>query len=193
MTDLRPGPFDVAGAVLVGGRSRRMGRDKALVEIGGVPMIRRVADVLVANGCRPVVAIGPADLAAGLEAVADEHPGQGPLGGILTALHAVAPRPVLVVACDLPWLDTATVSAVLAATYEAVESEESVDVIMAVAERREPLCAVWMPASIIAVERAFAAGERAVHRVAAGLAVVEVLVGAHALINVNAPEDLPSE
>ena len=183
----------VAGAVLVGGRSRRMGRDKALVEIDGVPMVRRVADVLVANACRPVVAIGPAHLAAGLDAVADEHPGEGPLGGILTALHAVAPQPVLVVACDLPWLDTATVAAVLAATHEATESGGSVDVVMAVAQRREPLCAVWMPASVIDAERAFAAGERAVHRVAAGLRVVEVFVGARGLINVNAPEDLPSE
>jgi molybdopterin-guanine dinucleotide biosynthesis protein A len=193
MTENTSGPAGVAvvaGAVLVGGRSRRMGRDKALIEIDGVPMARRVADVLVAAGCRPVVAIGPAHLAAGLDAIADEHPGEGPLGGILTALRAMAVQPVLVLACDLPWVDSATIAALIAA---AAEADADVDVVMAVAERREPLCAVWMAGSAVELQRAFSAGERAVHRAAARLRVTEVPVSAHGLINVNAPEDLPSE
>lgn len=187
------GATGVAGAVLVGGRSRRMGRDKALIEIDGVPMAHLVAGVLVAAGCRPVMAIGAPHLAAGLVVVADEHPGDGPLGGILTALHAAAPQPVLVLACDLPWIDAATVDALLAATDAAAGSGAPIDVAMAVVDQREPLCAVWMPTALAELQRSFGAGERAVHRAALGLAVLEVPVHAHALINVNVPDDLPSE
>ena len=72
----------------------RMGRDKALLEIEGIPMARRVAEVMRLAGCIPVFAVGPARLAAGLDVVSDDHPGEGPLGGILTALRAAAPGPV---------------------------------------------------------------------------------------------------
>ena len=54
--DARPMP--VAGAVLVGGASRRMGRPKALIEVDGSPMVVRVAAALSAGGCAPVRLIG---------------------------------------------------------------------------------------------------------------------------------------
>jgi molybdenum cofactor guanylyltransferase len=80
-------PF--TGAVLCGGASRRMGRDKAFIPVGGRTLVRRVADALEAAGATPVVAVG-GDLAAlraeGLTAVPDDAPGAGPLAGIVTAL-----------------------------------------------------------------------------------------------------------
>lgn len=80
-------PF--AGAVLCGGASRRMGRDKALIPVDGRTLAGRVADALDAAGASPVVAVG-GDLAAlraeGLTAVPDAMPGAGPLAGIVTAL-----------------------------------------------------------------------------------------------------------
>jgi molybdopterin-guanine dinucleotide biosynthesis protein A len=184
---------NVAGAVLVGGRSTRMGRDKALIEIGGIPMARRVADAMGAAGCDPVFAVGPANLAAGLDVVIDEFPGDGPLGGILTALHAATPSPVLVMACDLPWVDAATIAVVLAAVERGRAAGAPPHVFMAHADRREPLCAVWMPSATVELQRSFDAGERAVHRVAAQLGVRDVPVPGRGLINVNAPDDLPSE
>ncbi len=94
------------GAVLCGGASRRMGRDKALVTVDGVALARRVADALVAGGCERVVAVGgdrPALEALGLPVVADRWPGEGPLGGLVTALGVCAEGDVVVVApCD--WL-----------------------------------------------------------------------------------------
>lgn len=187
----------VAGAVLVGGRSTRMGRDKALIEIDGIPMARRVAEVLRLAGCHPVFAVGPPELAAGLDVVGDQHPGEGPLGGILTALHAAPLQPVLVLACDLLWIDAVTVGAVLAAAAEVglepAGSPVTPHVFMACAARREPLCALWTPAARIELQRSFDAGERAVHRAAEHLVVREVQVGAQGVTNVNAPHDLPSE
>jgi molybdopterin-guanine dinucleotide biosynthesis protein A len=93
-----------------------MGRDKALVEVGGRALAARVADALRAAGCGEVLAIGgdPRALGAlGLTPVADRWPGQGPLAGLATALDAGAATgapgavddeaaPVVVVApCDL--------------------------------------------------------------------------------------------
>ena len=178
-------PIEIVGAILVGGRSWRMGRDKALIEVDGVPMARRVAGALAAAGIGRIVAIGPARLSAGLETVADEHPGEGPLGAILTALHAASPAPVLVVACDLPWLDAASIAALCAAPAAAVA--------VARTDRIEPLCALWQPEAEPMLRAAFESGERAVHRALARLAFVEVPLRSGALINVNAPHDLPSE
>jgi len=168
-----------------------MGRDKALIEVAGVTMAQRVAAVLQRAGCANVVAIGPPHLAAGLPVVPDEHPGEGPLGAILTALHAAAPHPALVVACDLPWLDVTTLRSLLSATDHPPLDRPAAQVVMAVTHQREPLCALWMPDAADALQRAFDAGERAVHRAVAQLVVAEVVVDPDALTNVNTPDDLP--
>jgi molybdopterin-guanine dinucleotide biosynthesis protein A len=92
-----------------------MGRDKALVLVDGVAMSARVRAALLGGGCSPVVAIGgrPAALGPlGFEVVPDEFPGEGPLGGVITALtHQPTAHAVLVAACDLPQLSATTVQA----------------------------------------------------------------------------------
>jgi molybdopterin-guanine dinucleotide biosynthesis protein A len=164
-----------------------MGRNKALVEVDGQPMAVRVARALDGAGCRPVVVIG-GDLAAlatlGLSGRADDYPGDGPLGAIITALEHAAPCSVLVAACDLPWLDVATVAALIAAR------RDDVDVIAAATDRIEPLLSLWSPAALEHARAAFAAGERAVHVVLGGLRVHTVEVAPSALRNVNRPDDL---
>ena len=78
----------LAGAVLVGGASRRMGRPKALIEVDGAPMVVRVATALGAAGCTPVRLIGATRCrrTSGITLVEDRWPGEGPLGGVITAL-----------------------------------------------------------------------------------------------------------
>jgi molybdopterin-guanine dinucleotide biosynthesis protein A len=164
-----------------------MGRPKSLIEIDGEPMARRVATAMTRAGCESVVAVGPLPLAAGLEHVADLHPGEGPLGGILTALQATGGAPTLVAACDLPWLDAAS----LALIIEAAGRGE--DVVVARSSRLEPMCALWQPSAAPKLQAVFDGGERAVHRAMATLDVVEVDLPDSVLANVNAPDDLPSE
>ena len=103
-----------AGAVLCGGASRRMGTDKALVQLQGRALASRIADALTAAGASRVVAIGgnaPALRALGLDVVSDLHPGEGPLGGIITALSCFAADTelVAVLACDLVSPDPTTI------------------------------------------------------------------------------------
>ncbi len=178
------------GAILTGGASRRMGRDKATkVEIGGQPLAARLGATLRIAGAVDVLAIG-GDLdalrALGLDARPDLHPGEGPLGGILSALAAAAHPLVVIVACDLPALDTATVEALVAAAVTG-----TTDAALARSDRLEPLCGAWWPARCCpALDRAFAGGERAVHRALSELAILEVPVAAEAVRNVNTPSDL---
>ena len=174
------------GAVLCGGASRRMGADKATIRVDGVAMARRVADALLAAGCSPVIAIG-GDVeelrSLGLDRVDDEFPGEGPLGGVLTALSIGAPAAVL--ACDLPNITAATVAELIAALG-------SHDAAMAVSDRPEPLCAVWTRSAAALLRTQFSSGERAMHRAIESLDIAWVDVAAHDLRNVNTPDDLRS-
>ena len=81
-----------------------MGRNKALLHAGGVPLIRRVADALSIVADRMVViANEPEDYGfLGLPIIKDRVMGAGPLGGIYTALKAAGSDLCFVLACDLP-------------------------------------------------------------------------------------------
>jgi molybdopterin-guanine dinucleotide biosynthesis protein A len=90
-----------------------MGRDKALVEVAGRPMVEWVAEAM-----RPVtsqlVVLGRSGNLAGIECVPDDHPARrGPLAGLATALRFADGEPVLVVAVDQPWVRSETLAALL--------------------------------------------------------------------------------
>jgi molybdenum cofactor guanylyltransferase len=180
----------LCGVVLTGGASRRMGRTKALVEVDGAPMATSVAAALRSAGCTSVVALGgdPEELMPlDVPVVPDDHPGEGPLGGIATALRLFGAADVLVVACDLPFLGTDE----LGRLVDGARRHGDADVVVAWSGRREPTCALWRPSARAVVATAFDGGERAVHAVLDTLAVVEVELPAAALRNINAPTDLP--
>lgn len=185
--------LNLAGAVLCGGASSRMGTDKALVPWHGVPMAVRMADTLAAAGCRRVVAVG-GDLdgltALGVRGVPDQFPGDGPYGGVMTALGVLGAGAdgVVVVSCDMPLLTPATVVA-LAAALEAAPA----DVVCAVGstDRVQPMCAVWRPAALETLAGEYAAHERRLWRVLERHPHLLVPVPAVDVTNVNTPDDLP--
>src|SRR5882672_6033560 len=98
-----------AGFVLTGGRSSRMGRDKALLPVagsgpaGGLSLVERTAE-LVRGAAGSVILIGMPERYAhlGLPVVADIVEDCGPMGGLLTALHVTHADSNLIVACDMP-------------------------------------------------------------------------------------------
>lgn len=96
----------VAGILLTGGASRRMGTDKARLRIEGQVAARRVGDLL-ARVTDPVLEAGPGR--SGLANVLEPSPGSGPLHGLAAAASALSEMghtgPALVVACDLPLLN----------------------------------------------------------------------------------------
>jgi molybdopterin-guanine dinucleotide biosynthesis protein A len=185
---VRDAPAGVRAVVLAGGASRRMGVDKATLVVDGVAMARRVADAAMAGGCSDVVAVGgeaEALEAMGLTVIPDRWPGEGPLGAILVAVEH-ARSDVVVLACDLVWLDGDTVGHLL----RSAANEPEVDVVCAWSDRLEPLCALWRPSALDVVTETFRSGERAVHVALARLRTASCRVRASSLRNANTPSDL---
>ncbi len=149
-----------AGYVLAGGASSRMGSNKALLDFEGRPLVARAAAVVAATGIA-VTVVGRPELYAplGLQAVPDEEPGLGPLGGIATAL-AHSHRPWnLIVAVDLPFLTPEW----LAALVDRAIASKSARAILPRSERGlEPLCAVYHRDCLPGIRSALARGVRKV-------------------------------
>lgn len=125
--------------LLAGGSSRRMGRSKLPLKIGGVPLARRVYDAL-ASQCDEVVTVGMEDVQelGGVRRVPDLRPGRGPLAGMEAGLEAVRHTLVFVAAGDLPFLPKALVGFLL----ERVAAGASAAVPM-FGGRPHPLCAAY--------------------------------------------------
>ncbi|QYG92869.1 NTP transferase domain-containing protein [Iamia sp. SCSIO 61187] len=186
----------LVGAVLCGGSSRRMGRDKALVEVDGVPLAARVAAALGAAGCRRVLAVGgdaSALGALGLEPVADRWPGEGPLGGLATAMAATVDRAgegaVLVLApCDL-------VAPAAGSLVELVEAlDETVGAAHPVVDgRAQWLPSAWRVGTALAAEVAglVDGGARRLDAVAALGAARAVVLTREAVADADTPAELP--
>ena len=176
-----------AGYVLVGGQSSRMGRNKALLPFRGEPLACSVArEVAVAAGSATLV--GPPDQyrALGYPVIPDAFPGEGPLGGILTALRDASAEWVLIVACDMPQLSAGFLSQLLSAA----ESRQATVIPQGPSGRLEPLCGVWRASDLAAIEDAFARGIRKVAAALESLALAVYPVSEVAPFqNVNTPED----
>jgi molybdopterin-guanine dinucleotide biosynthesis protein A len=176
---------DRAGWVLAGGRSQRMRSDKALVEIGGRPLVLRVADEL-SKVCGFVgIAGDPAKYQQlGLPVVADEFPGAGPLAGIEASLRHTSAPWNLIAACDMPALTPEIFEMLFAAEADCtVPRYEDGDV--------EPLCAVYHRRCHPAVREALESGVRRVTEALRRLEIRYVQVASSApFVNLNTPEDL---
>ena len=164
----------VAAFILAGGASSRMGRDKGLLDFGGVPLIvhtARLIEPLVA--CVTVVGSPRRYAAMGLRAIADrDTAGQGskkirrgPLAGIATALAATRSSWNLIVACDLPYLSGAWLDWLLS---RAIQSRGQV-VIPRTGRGLEPLAAVYRRECGAPIASALARGARKVTDVIAEL------------------------
>lgn len=163
-------PKHISGYVLAGGASTRFGTDKALASFDGAPLLVRVSEtVRQAVGNVAVVAVpekyeGLAGvLGDGLQLVADRWPGEGPLGGIITALQntmAMSPavRWNLILSCDLPFVSAEWLR--FLAEYCATSQH---DVVLPHSTHGpEPLCACYRTASCPVLEGQFDAGVRKV-------------------------------
>jgi molybdenum cofactor guanylyltransferase len=165
----------VAGYVLAGGGSTRFGRDKALVEVGGTPMLERMVELLrgVTRGAK-IVATANKYETFGVAVVEDRWPGEGPLGGIITALEDAARSPArpewnLILSCDMPFLTRDW----LAFLGERAGRSKAQVVFPNSASGPEPLCACWQTAGAAKLRSGFESGVR---KVTAGIALLRAEV-----------------
>ena len=185
-----------SGIVLAGGRSRRMGRDKCALALGGRTLLQRAVDALDRIACELVVVRAPgqqpprARSRAPLRHAADRAEDAGPLAAIAAGLEAAAAPVAVAVACDLPYLRPALLR-LLAARARAGAP------LAAPLRGGVPqwLCAAWRRDALPALRARIGAGDRAVG-VAARALGAELLPeedweraggGGRALVNVNTP------
>ena len=167
-------------AILAGGRSSRMGRPKATLTIGGNTLIERIAVESVRSGLgAPTVIGGESHWAAGSAWVPDEHPGTGPLDGLITALRTVNADAVLVLACDLV-TPNAQAFDQLAERFRFEQlADPPADVVAPRSQRREVLHAVYHGRIVRQLARSFSRGERSINRAISSRAIIEINVDSH--------------
>jgi molybdenum cofactor guanylyltransferase len=136
------------GLVLAGGESRRMGRDKALLERDGSTQLGRTVRLLARHAGRTFVSTRP-DQAdeperRRFEQIVDRYSGIGPIAGILSALEQEPGRSWLVLACDLPNVNDNTIEFLL---RNVSQTKPFTAFRSAYDDLPEPLCAVYRPES----------------------------------------------
>jgi len=141
---------EIYGLVLAGGRSERMGRDKAQLAYGGRTQLARTLDLVKPRCAKLFVSLRegqevPAEaVASGAEPLHDHFGEIGPLGGILTAFDRHHDKSWLVVAVDMPFLDRQTLDCLLASR----KPDEPITAFRSDHDSLpEPLCAVYEPSS----------------------------------------------
>ena len=156
------------GAVLAGGASRRMGTDKAFIELGGATLLARVGGALFDAGATSVFVVGGNAARvkeSGFCFVEDDWPTQGPLAGIITALRHTKADTLAVLSCDLLQPCAATIVLLR-------DSLGDGDVAVPMANSQvQWLHAVWHKRCLAHLEHKFGRGERAPKRAAKGLQV----------------------
>lgn len=177
-----------AGFVLAGGRSSRMGEDKALLPFRGSPLLCYVTEA-VRSAAGSVTVVGPRERYAslGYTVVEDEIPGLGPLGGIFTALRMSTADFNLVVACDMPGVTGPFLRELL----EAAESRDAACLVPVPAEgRKYPVCAVYHRRVLPIVEDAIRSKQLKIQDLFSRLEAVDwVVADSRSLANVNSRED----
>ncbi len=182
----------IAGVVLAGGESRRMGTDKASLPFGDRTLLQRVVQRLGAC-CDPVFVVtgDPHRYAVlGARAVVDRWPGLGPLAGLEAGLRAAPTAYAAVVACDLPFLRPDLLRGL-------AREAEGWDAAVPATDRPHPLCAVYHRRAAELAELLLGSGGGSLRDLLARLHVryvpEDVLRGwdpdLASLFNVNTPED----
>jgi len=143
-------------AIQAGGRSSRMGRDKALLPLGGMPLIEHVLRRVEGLGDEVILTTNrPDDYAfLGRRMVGDRHPGAGALDGLLTALEAACGDRVLLLACDMPFVSRSLLEFMLA-----IDTDAEV-VIPRYDGELQPLHAIYASSCAGPVSEALEAGEK---------------------------------
>jgi molybdenum cofactor guanylyltransferase len=185
---------NVSAIILAGGQSRRMGRDKALIDYQGQPIIAHVSRTLRAVSDDIVIVSNRADAYSsfGARVVPDYEPPSGPLGGIAVGLQAVQHDRSIVVACDMPFLNVTLLRWLvdLGGEFDAVVPQTGTEF--------EPLHAVYRRACYHPIVQRLERGERRVISFFADVRLRAVPEGewraidpdGRSLVNLNTPDDL---
>ncbi len=175
---------EVSAAILAGGLSSRMGRDKASLRLGGKTLIEHQTEKLERIGIRDIMLSGWTERRPGTRTIPDVYPHGGPLSGLHACLRTAIYPACLVVSVDLPLISENTLSALISAHSGGITALRHGD-------RLEPLAAVYDCRLFLEAEKILLSERRAVMRLMDCCPVREVLYSGDEsfLINCNTPKD----
>ena len=182
-------------AIQAGGKSTRLGRDKSFVPFEGQPMIEVVRDRVAALGDELILITNNPEPYAylNLPAYGDIYPDCGPLGGIHSALANAASPYVLMVACDMPWLNRDLLEYL-------ISLRKTADIIVPRLDKfPEPLHAIYSKVCLDPIETNLKAGDLKITRFYGQVSVrfvdreeiARFDPQGRSFTNINSPEDLP--
>ena len=177
-------PADFSAAVLAGGYSTRMGRDKAGLKLGGKTLIELQTEKLLSLGIRDVMLSGYEGRVRETRQIPDLIPHRGPLSGLHACLQAAEQSACLVLSVDVPLVPAWILRKLL-------ESHRGGITVLTHGERREPLIAVYDCALCAEAERILQSGKAAMMKLLDAVPVTEVPYDGdeELLLNCNTPED----
>jgi len=149
--------------ILAGGKSSRLGRNKALQVLDGRSLIQRVVERLDVLSAEIVIVTAggeamPVSSAATVKTVPDIYSGRGPLVGLYSGLSASASQQSIVVGCDMPFLSVGLLE------YMAQISSAFDVVVPRIEDKVEPLCAVYSSTCIPAIRELLEREELRINR-----------------------------
>lgn len=175
------------GVVLAGGKSSRMGCDKALLQIDGQTLLER-ATATLAPHCEQIVVSGR--MAEGLLSIPDTRPGDGPMGGLATIaealdVHFPQVETVLLAPCDMPFVPSEAYRILL----DVLQGDPTLLVAVATNGAREfPLTAAYRREGLQRMAASYATGNHRVFRALQALPWQRVALAEAWLVNINTPE-----
>jgi len=178
---------DAVGVVLAGGRSSRMGRDKAAIAFGGVSLLHRVVAVL-SEVFDTVLVAGEStvDVDVDVDTVVDRIPNGGPLSGLDAAYHAAAGQSLFLLAVDLPFVDADVIRRIIGSGVDPHGVRVPVT-----RGRLQPLCALYGSDLGDVVREHLESDDRSMFGFIASIENVELVdMGPDAFENVNTSEQL---
>jgi molybdopterin-guanine dinucleotide biosynthesis protein A len=184
----------VSAYILAGGKSSRMGSDKALLELNGRTLLRRAVELTKTVTDRVTIVGDPAKFSAFGPVISDIHAGRGPLGGIHSALMNSQTELNLIVAVDLPFLE----SALLRYIVSKAEATDALVTLPLVQTRYQPLSAAYRKEFAAIAESALRKGKNKIDALFPAISVRVISedelqqdgFSSGAFRNINSPEDL---
>jgi len=185
----------VTAFILAGGRSTRMGTDKAFVLLEGRTLLVRALDLARSIPCDVRIVGDPAKFASFTSVVEDRFLGCGPLAGIHAALRSSDTDLNLILAVDLPFLTRALLQYMLG---RAKDEDDSLVIVPRTARGWQPLCAIYRRDFASIAEKALRAGQYKIDTLfaEAGIQILSELelksagFSPHLFSNLNTPDDL---
>ena len=179
-------PRSASAAIFAGGKSTRFGSPKINAQVDGVEFGLRIITALREAEILTIKLIGGDHNDAkrwNIGYVADEFIDAGPVGALVSALRVCTSEALLILPCDVPYIDHKTCS-------ELLSFNDEFDVNVAFTDSAQWLCSSWRVSLLETIEEEFEKGVTAIHVLADSLRVNFVTVAGLALQNINEPSDL---